>query len=308
MNENINESFEPNEISVAKIFGELWANKKLIITSVFLFSVASVIYSLSLTNLYTSNSTVSIATEAEGRDISQYQGLAAIAGINLPSSEKDDKSKLAMTKLKSREFFEVLYNKNGFLEDLMGAKSFDFETRSIVYDVKIFDVDKKKWVRDVSFPLQQKPSLLEAHKYFHDEVFKASEDLDTGFITISIEHLSPEFSQKTLEFIIKNINDLSKSNDLEESLVAMKYLENELAKTDILNISDSINQLIEFHTYRMMKAQTSEYYLLKVIDKPHLPERKSSPNRAMICILGFILGFLISSIYIIVRKNFNYED
>ena len=110
------------------------------------------------------------------------------------------------------------------------------------------------------------------------------------------------------QFIIKNINDLTKSNDLEESSVAMKYLENELAKTDILNISDSINQLIEFHTYRKMKAQTSEYYLLKVIDKPHLPERKSSPNRAMICILGFILGFLISSIYIIVRKNFNNED
>ena len=28
------------EISIAKIFGELWVNKKLIITSVFLFSVA----------------------------------------------------------------------------------------------------------------------------------------------------------------------------------------------------------------------------------------------------------------------------
>ena len=71
MNENIKESFEPNEISISKIFSELWINKKLIITSVFLFSLASVIYSLSLTNLYTSNSTVSIATETEGRDISQ---------------------------------------------------------------------------------------------------------------------------------------------------------------------------------------------------------------------------------------------
>lgn len=295
---------EVNEVSIYEIIKELWAHKFLIISITVIFSVISVLYSLSLNNIYRSEAIVTLTTESKGSDMSQYQGLAAMAGINLPTSQKEDKSKLAIANMKSREFFYLLMQEQDFLINLMAAKKFDHPNKKIIYDEEIFDINKYKWIRDFSFPQLQIPSLQEAHKYFLSDIFNINQDKETQFITLSISHLSPIFAKETLDMIIRNINETSRMKDLSESDKAMGYLELQLTKTNVLNISDSINELIEFHTYRQMKAQTSEDYLLKVIDQPYIPEYKSGPQRALICILGFLLGFITSSAYVLISSSF----
>jgi uncharacterized protein involved in exopolysaccharide biosynthesis len=295
--------FEVNEISVYEIIKELWSKKLLIISITTIFSIASVAYALSINNIYKSDTIVSLTTESRGSDMSQYQGLAAMAGINLPTSQKEDKSKLAIANMKSREFFDLLMQEQDFLINLMAAESFDHSSKKIIFDSEVYNIENNSWIREYSFPQLQVPSLQEAHKYFLDEIFNISQDKESKFITISISHISPVFAKETLDIIIKNINETSRRKDLSESDIAMRYLELQLTKTNILNISDSINELIEFHTYRQMKAQTNEDYLLKVIDKPYIPEYKSGPQRALICILGFILGILTLSIYILISSG-----
>ena len=51
-----------------------------------------------------------------------------------------------------------------------------------------------------------------------------------------------------------------------------------------------------------MLAKVSEQYALTVIDPPLIPEKKSKPNRALICILGTLLGGMLSVLIILVRK------
>ena len=55
-----------------------------------------------------------------------------------------------------------------------------------------------------------------------------------------------------------------------------------------------------------MVANISDDYLLKTIDSPYVPLKKSSPFRALICIIGFFLGIFISVSYLIV--NFYQKD
>ena len=67
-----------------------------------------------------------------------------------------------------------------------------------------------------------------------------------------------------------------------------------------------------------MLASANEDYVFKIIDSPLIPEEKSKPSRALICIFGTILGAFINLIIILQRfkddilnifinRNFNYE-
>ena len=54
-----------------------------------------------------------------------------------------------------------------------------------------------------------------------------------------------------------------------------------------------------------MMASIKDDYLLSVIDPPIAPEIKSSPKRAIICILITIFGGLVSLIGALIKHNRN---
>mgnify|MGYP003326580439 FL=1 len=56
-----------------------------------------------------------------------------------------------------------------------------------------------------------------------------------------------------------------------------------------------------------MFAEVRTNYLINPLDQPFLPELKSSPNRARICISGTILGFFIGILIALVRY-FGFRD
>ena len=56
-----------------------------------------------------------------------------------------------------------------------------------------------------------------------------------------------------------------------------------------------------------MLAEASPEYAFIAVNPSMVPERKSQPQRALICILGFVLGIIFSIIYIILF-NFLKKD
>ena len=55
---------------------------------------------------------------------------------------------------------------------------------------------------------------------------------------------------------------------------------------------------------KQMLSQISQYYVFEYIDKPFVPELKSGPNRAIICIVAFFAGLLIACFYSLFKFNF----
>jgi LPS O-antigen subunit length determinant protein (WzzB/FepE family) len=60
-------------------------------------------------------------------------------------------------------------------------------------------------------------------------------------------------------------------------------------------------QLIEEQTKNMMLTKVSAEYVLKTIDPAQVPEKKSGPKRALIVVLGTILGIILSIIVVLIR-------
>ena len=133
------------------------------------------------------------------------------------------------------------------------------------------------------------------------------EDITTGFITITVQHISPEFSFKLASLIIQEINSVIKKKDVEESIKAIDFLEKRLLQTNEAELRIKISALIYNHLNTLMIADVKENYILEVIDPPYIAEERTSPSRSFICIIGTFLGAILSSLFIILY-HYNFSN
>ena len=297
-----NEFYFDDEIDLRELFNVLWTAKKLIILITAIFAFGSVIYSLSLNDYYKSGS-IFLARSASGNQgLSQYSGLAAMAGITLPSSSGEDKAAQMIELIKSRKFVKHLMTFENILPSILAAKSYNNSTQELLFNQRLYESETKTWKNN------EIPSYLKAHSAYLN-MLSIAQDKKTGFIYINIEHISPVFAKDFLELIIRESNELIRKKDMEESKQGLEYLTSELTKTPFVAIKESINSLIEVQLETQMMAQINQDYILTEIEPPFIPEQKSKPSRTFICVAGTILGGILSVLIVLIRHySFGEED
>ena len=296
-----NEPYFDDEIDLRELFNVLWTAKKLIIQITAIFAIGSVVYSLSLNNHYKSESLFLARSASENQGLSQYSSLAAMAGISLPSS-REDKPAQMIELIKSRKFVKHLMTFENILPSILAAKSYNNSTQELLFNQKLYESETKTWKNKLI------PSYLEAHNAYIN-MLSIAQDKKTGFISINIEHISPVFAKDFLELIIRESNELLRKKDMEESKQGLEYLTSELSKTPFVEIKESINALIEVQLETQMLAQINQDYILIEIEPPFIPEQKSKPSRANICVIGTMLGGMLSVLIVLIRHySFGEED
>mgnify|MGYP001360002501 FL=1 len=292
-------------IDLIQLVKVLWEKIFLISSITFFFAICSVVYSFSLPNIYESRSLISVVKGSGGDNLSsitsQYSGVASLAGLNLPKGY-EDKTDLVKETIKSRGFLKRLILKEQVLINLMAVESYDSATKKINYDPEIYDSEKEVWVREESYTQNPKPSYLEAHEIYLDKL-KVAENEFTGYLEISFEHLSPDFAHYFLNLVISEANSLIKEDELDRAYKSLDYLKEQLRITQLPEVKLSINQLIKSQLETVMLANINEDYILRPIDEPYIPFKKSRPSRAMICILGTLLGGFFSVLFVLVRSS-----
>lgn len=301
---------ENNIPSVDVIHGikVIWRNKLLVFLITFITSIASVAFAFSLPNYYTSSALLSQKNGGSSADglLSQYSGIASMAGISLPSGGGvENKTDIAIAILQSRYFIELLAKDiEDFGPIIIASKGYDQVNDSIIFDSKLYDKENSLWVRDVKPPAVKEPSLLELHKVFNSEVFSYSIDKNSGFINLYVELVSPTHAENFLTVIISNLNEISRKQALLEADKSLGFLEEEFLNTTQRSLKESISKLSDMELKKKMMAKVNKDYLLKIIDPPFIPQFKSKPSRAIICILGFMFGFIFSLILVFIKELF----
>lgn len=292
-----NEKIEKDNLVV--LFRELWHKKITISWFVFFAAVLSVLYALSLPNIYKSEALLApvIDEDSAASSFQNYNSLASLAGINFRDSS-GNKSKEAISILDSYNFFEKSFLPNIQLENLMAIDSWDRRSNLISYNPDLFDYKESKWVRDVSFPKTSKPSPQESYKIFKN-IFSISENLETGFVKISIDHQSPHIAKKWSDILITEINENFRKIDREEATVAVNYLNTMISDTNLTEIKKVLSELLKNETQKLTLIEARKDYIFRVLDAPIAPETKDKPSRALICIIGTFLGGVLGCIYVI---------
>ena len=294
-----------DEIDFRELFSTLWLNKKFILILTGIFAVLSIIGSLLLANVFTSQALL-VPTSLNSKSTSQYSALASVAGVNLGDTSPD--VTLAIAFINSKKIIHQLIKHESFLPDLMAAKKWHIKSNSIIYDDDLYDDKNKKWVREVDFPFQQVPSEQEAFEIFSEQI-NISEDKKNRLLTLSVDHISPSVAQQWAEWIIDEANTMVANLRIEEAESSINYLNEQIKLTPYAELRTMFFSLIQENTQNMMLAKVSNQFALTVIDPPLIPEMKSKPKRALICILGTLLGGMLSVLIILVRKySFSKDD
>lgn len=291
------------ELDLAELFAIVWKKKLIIAATAVVFAIASVFYALSLPNIYQSSALLMPNSQEQSNSnlaglASQFGGLASLAGINLGGGGAD-KTVYALEVLESREFLYKFIKDNDLKLKIMAADGWDRGTDTFTYDSKIYDVNTKKWVRDVSAPYQPEPSIQETYETFIAENLSISQDKENSMVTISISHYSPYLAKELVEKLVESINSSIKSQDLNEATKSIAYLEKELQNTREVGMQSMFYQLIEKQQQTLMLTKVRNDYVLKIVDKAIVPEQKLKPKRAVIVVLGGLLGVILSSLIVL---------
>jgi LPS O-antigen subunit length determinant protein (WzzB/FepE family) len=304
-----------DEIDLRELFKAIWKGKWLIITTTFVFAVASVLYALSLPNIYKADALLAPAESSSGGGLAkmagQLGGLAALAGVNLGSGETSQ-TDLAVQVMKSRQFVDTFVNKHELLVPLMAVKDWDLTNNQLVIDEELYDQNTSKWLREPKGLRGAKPTAQEAFERFSKDIVSVNQDKESGLYTVSVKHYSPYIAQQWVNWLIEDINKVMRERTIAETSQNLAYLNTQLQKTAVADMQSTFYKLIEEQTKSLMLAEVQEEFVFKTVDPAVVPELKDGPKRALICVLGTLLGGMLGVAVVLVRfafrKDENIED
>lgn len=301
MNE-INQENNNSEIDLRKIFSAMWDKKFFIGSFTSIAAILSVVYALSLPNIYTSSALLVSTSKQDSlsSSLGNLSGLAGLAGVNIQGGNASN-SQIALKRIESFEFFSTYFLPSIKLENLMAVKNWSAKDNILIYDKNLFDSTNNKWIRRASYPKKTIPSDQEAFKEYK-KILTITLEKDTGIVYLSIDHRSPEIAKNWVDIVIYNINESMREIDKLNAENSINFLNETSKSVKIQSIKDIIGKLLESQMQTLMLASSNKAYVFKTINSPVAPEYKSNPKRSLICILGTILGFILSMLIILINN------
>ena len=300
-NTQISDQYD-DEIDLRELFGVLWGNKIKIIGITAVFAVVSVIYALSVPNQYKASALLAPAQQQSGGlsgALGQLGGLASLAGVSIGGGESSE-AQVAQEIMKSWSFIEGFIADNDLAVEVYAAEGWSRESNQLKFDNDVYAVKTKTWlVENDNIGRLGPPTSWQLFEKF-SEMLAVSEDKKSGLISISIEYYSPQIAKQWLDLYILSINKHMQARQVVKVSNNIEYLEAQIEKTSITEMQEVFYTIIEEQIKSQMLAEASPDYAFVAVSPSMVPEEKSQPKRALICILGTLLGGILSVLTVLV--------
>lgn len=285
--------YTDEEIDLRELFATLWRGKWIIIAFTVVFAAAGVAYALYKPNIYQASVLLAPAHDEGGTSglNGQLGGLASLAGISLGGGGANQ-TVMAKEVLQSRAFLTDFIHRHNLTIPLMATEAWDLKNEKWVIDREIYSADTGKWLADDDGE-SLKPTDWDMVKKFREEHLRVSTNDETGMVTVSVKSLSPSAAKDWAEKLVQDINEHMRGQDVKEAEARIAYLEDKLSETNIAGMQQVFYQLIESETRTVMLANAQNEYVFKTVDPAVVPQEKSEPKRALICVVVTMLGGML---------------
>ena len=264
-------SSEEKEFSFKDLLEAIWINKFFIIIFPLLVGSITALYTLTLPNMYRAEVLLA-SSESKSQNMSAAStGLAALAGVSLQST--DNKTLIALETLKSRKFISEFLIRHEALPALMAPISWNSE-------------------EDILEVGEYHGSIQQATKRFMAIFYAEKLSQRTPFVLLNISHISPTQGRDWLEAMVKDLNQFLSERDLAEVENSIKYLQEQINKTNVSDLQQLFYSMIEAQTGKAMLAEVRPEYVFRVIDPAIAPELKYSPYRALITLQSVVYSLV----------------
>ena len=290
-----------DEIDLRELFATLWRGKWIILLFAVVFAAGGVAYALSKPNIYQATVLLAPAQDEGGAGglKGQLGGLASLAGISLGGGGGASPTVIAKEVLQSRAFLRDFIHRHDLSVPLIAAKAWDNENEQWIFDREIYDRANEQWQTDEGGK-NLAPTDWDMVKKFKKEHLSLSEDKESGMITLRVKNLAPPAAKDWAENLVRDINEHMREQDVAEAEARIAYLEKKLSETNIAGMQQVFYQLIESETRTVMLANAQSEYVFKTIDPAVVPQKKSEPKRALICVAATMLGGMLGIFTVLV--------
>ena len=311
MQNNIqNDTQYDDEIDLRELFGALWAGSRKIIAITAVFAFVSVIYALSLSDQY--KATVLLApAQSDSSDLSgalgQLGGLASLAGVDIGGGESSE-SQMAQEIMKSWSFIDVFIAENNISVEVYAAEGWSRGSNELQIDDDIYDAETKTWlVENDNTGEVGPPSSWVLFEAFSERLV-VSENKKSGLVSVSIEYYSPQIAKQWLDMYVAAINAHMQQRQMEKVTNNINYLQAQIEKTSIAEMREVFYTIIAEQTKNKMMTEASPEYAFVAVSPSMVPEVTSQPQRRFICILGTLLGGILSASLVLVMHYARKSD
>ena len=311
MQNNIqNDTQYDDEIDLRELFGVLWAGSRKIIAITAVFAFVSVIYALSLSDQY--KATVLLApAHSDSSDLSgalgQLGGLASLAGVDIGGGDSSE-AQMAQEIMKSWSFIDGFIADNDLAVELCAVQDWSQGSNELLINDGVYDTENKQWLSsknecDVRGP----PSSWVLFQAFSERLV-VSENKKSGLVSVSIEYYSPQIAKQWLDMYVAAINAHMQQRQMEKVTNNINYLQAQIEKTSIAEMREVFYTIIAEQTKNKMMTEASPEYAFVAVSPSMVPEVKSQPERAFICIIGTLLGGILSVLLVLVMHYARKSD
>jgi LPS O-antigen subunit length determinant protein (WzzB/FepE family) len=304
-----NDSQYDDEIDLRELFGVLWAGKVKIIAITAMFAVASVIYALSVPNQYKATALLAPA-QSDGGGLSgalgQLGGLASLAGVSLGGGESGE-AQIAQEIMKSWSYIEGFIADNNIAVEVYAAEGWNKGSNTLEINNDAYDVGTSKWLLEDESGAIGAPSSWQLFESF-SEILSVSEDKKSGLVSVSIEYYSPQIAKQWVDMYIESINRFMQQRQIDKVTRNINYLQEQIEKTAIAEMQEVFYTIIEEQTKNKMLAEASPDYVFVAVGPSMVPDLKSQPKRALIFILGTLLGGMLSVLMVLIMHYTKKSD
>ena len=293
------------EIDLVEVWRAIICGKWVVLGFTLAFLVLSVLYALSVPNVY--KSTVVLApTDTSGGGLGglsrQLGGLASLAGVNLGAGGGGSKTAEALEILQSWAFIEEFISEENIAPLVFAVDRWSASDNTIIYDNELYDSESDSWVRVPAKGKMAAPSSWELYKAF-SEYMKVTQDSATGFTSLSVEYFSPAVAKQWVDKIVMKINYLVQKRDAIEAERNIEFLRLQIGQTPLAAMQSVFYDLIEEQTKTLMLAKGAQEYVFKTVNSSRVAEIKSNPKRGLICVIGGTLGVLVGVFFGLIYGN-----
>ena len=298
-----------DEIDLRELFMVLWAGKIKIVAITAVFAVASVIFALSVPNQYKATALLAPAKSSGGGlsgALGQLGGLASLAGVSIGGGESSE-AQIAQEIMKSWNFIEGFVADNDLAVALFAAEGWSKGSNELQINSDVYDTQNKQWLIENEAGVVGPPSSWNLFKAFFGRL-AVSEDKKSGLVSVSIEYYSPQIAKQWLDMYVSAVNAHMQQRQVEKVTSNISYLQAQIEKTSIAEMREVFYTIIEEQTKNKMVAEASPEYAFVAVSPSMVPEEKSQPKRALICILGTLLGGMLSVLLVLIMHYARKSD
>jgi LPS O-antigen subunit length determinant protein (WzzB/FepE family) len=212
-------------------------------------------------------------------------GLAPFTGI---SGETAGARAEAIATLKSRQLGTAFIEERNLLPYLFP---------------ELWDTEQNKWAVEAEVV----PTMADAFERFDQDVRRIDEDRTTGLINVSILGRDRKRVADWANALVQAANQRLRQRAIHEAEQSVRYLEDQLKKTNILEVRQAMNQLIEAQISKAALANTRDDYAFRVID-PAVElqaDQFVKPRRILILALGVAFGLALGFLLALLRQSWS---